>query len=357
MVTVRPFRPGDTSAFLSLVETVFDEPRDSRWFSWKFEANPYVDHVPIVVAEADDRVVGARPFLALRMRVAGDAHLALEPVDAMVHPDHRRRGVFTAMTEYAIDRYESSDASFFFNFPNAAAAAGNRELGWEKVGDRGTYYRFADPGRVADMRGLPGGVKAAAAAVKPASTGYVALREAFAPHATNVSVRRASEDPATVLAATYRERPPEKIHALRDETFYDWRLRNPDWRYETYVVEDDPSAAMVVGTSVDPPGEIVKITDVLPVGDERSANAFAALLRRVLADHDDATLVVAPPVSNVGDVLADFGFLCDRAYPLRAFATATRHYARPLADGWQVSGLDLRDESNWALSFVEHDTS
>ncbi|NHN43179.1 GNAT family N-acetyltransferase [Halorubellus sp. JP-L1] len=353
MTTVRGFRPGDVDAFLSLMETVFGQTRDREWFEWKYELNPYAEAPHIVVAERDGDLVGARPFLPLEMAVGDETHLALEPVDAMVHPDHRREGVFTAMTREGIDRYEAGEPSFFFNFPNEAVAAGSRELGWEKVEDRVTYYRFADLPEVAERNELGTGVQLAASAVEPASTGYYALREALAPVSDATPVRRDSGVHAAEFAALARRDVPDRIHAVRDETFYEWRFQNPDWEYEVYVAESREPAGLVVGTN----GDVVKITDVAPVGRPGPEEVFGTLLRAVLDDHDDAALLIAPPLATADYSAGTFGFHSDRSYPVKHFATPTRHFVRSLTGEWELNGHDLTDPADWALTFAEHDTS
>lgn len=70
----------------------------------------------------------------------------------MVHPDHRRRGLFTRMTERAIDRY-CGDAAYLFNFPNPNSLPSNRKLGWVVVQDVPTSYRIHDPGALMGSEG------------------------------------------------------------------------------------------------------------------------------------------------------------------------------------------------------------
>ncbi|ELZ01477.1 hypothetical protein C482_06874 [Natrialba chahannaoensis JCM 10990] len=155
--TVRPFRPSDRSAFLSLYERVFGQERDTEWFRWKFERNPYVDHVPIIVAERDGELVGARSFFAQPIRNGETVFPAFQPCDTMVHPDHQRQGLFDRMNELALERYvgQARDPAFCFNFPNEHSKQGNINYGWQDVGTVPMYYRPQDPGTV--LRAVTGG--------------------------------------------------------------------------------------------------------------------------------------------------------------------------------------------------------
>ena len=92
---IRRFRPDDVDAFLELHRDAFGADHGREWFAWKYEENPYVYHVPVFVAERAGDLVGARPFFALELSVNDGRHLALQPCDTMIHPDHRQRGLST----------------------------------------------------------------------------------------------------------------------------------------------------------------------------------------------------------------------------------------------------------------------
>ncbi|MFC6954560.1 GNAT family N-acetyltransferase [Halorubellus litoreus] len=364
MTEIRAFRRrDDLDAFLSLYEQVFGRARDAAWFDWKYASGPTMSAPTVVVAVSDGTdgaaagdLVGARPFLPMQLAVGDRRVIAVQPVDAMVHPDARRQGVFTAMTEWALAAFETSEPALCFNFPNEAAAAGNRRLGWRKVQERASFYRFVDPARVAESADLRPLAKAAASAVAPAVSGYNAMRRAMAPDADAVTVRREPSVPVAELAARYRARPPDAIHVVRDAAFWEHCTANPDWRYEAYLADDDESA-LLLGRSTRPDRAVARVTDVLPPGAERSRAALAAMLHRALQDHDDAALVVAPPLAGATDLLADFGFLCDRDPPLSYVTTPTNHFVRTLTDEWSIDGVDIDDAENWTLTFVERDTT
>jgi len=382
---VRQFERSDRDGFASLYETVFGDARTDEWFDWKFRENPFAEGVPITVAvDPDDGVVGARPMFALPMAVGRSEFLALQPCDAMVHPDHRRQGLFTRMTERAIERYDESEAALFFNFPNEQSAAGNRKLGWRDVGALTTYYRVQSPNAWIDPA-IDGGTVAtavadvAATATDVAATGYLRARDALAPSVEGVDVERRPEPPAELLASLYRSAVPNGFHAVRNEPYVRWRYRNPRWSYRTYVARDDadrPLAAAVVGRKSDGDGAVVRLTDVVPTPPDDGV--LTALLRAVLSDSGDADAVAAPPCLP-GDLLSRFGFYPDTEPPLSLAGSATIHVARPAtvdvrksnalssqpesgpdsgdADDWTLFGRSVTDPDNWALTFGEQDTS
>ena len=356
---IREFRPDDRDGFLDLYETVFDADRDTAWFEWKYGAdNPHFDGTPIYVADHDGEVVGARPFFALRMAAGETAHLALQPSDTMVHPDHRRQGLFTRMTTTAVEQYAGSEARFCFNFPNPNSRPGYMKLDWEIAAEPSTHYRLHDPAALAD--GLP---SLAADALEAAASAYYRFRTPEAPTEARLSVRQPRDDPVETLADLYRRSTAgsdDPIHAVRDETFYEWRLAAPTRTYETYVAERDGEAvaALVVGRESRAGAPTVRVLDALAVGDAGARRAaYTALLSAMLADHRD-TALVAVRGGLPEPVLRRFGFHSDASPPLSAVASTSMMVTRPIGDaGWTVGGRDLREPDSWRLTFAELDSA
>jgi GNAT superfamily N-acetyltransferase len=357
---IRWYRPADRAQFIDLYADVLDTWEHSpEWFDWKYVSNPYVDHVPIVVATTDGDLVGARSFFALPMAVGGEPHRALQPCDTMVHPDHRRRGLFTRMTERAIDRYEDREPAFFFNFPNEKTLEGNRKLGWRRVGTAPVAYRVEDvTPLLATQTKAPGHGAAGSVA-----TGLVAahnrLRDRRAVTSSSVAVNHEETVPVETLSEIYAERPPATIHARRDPAFYRWRLSNPNWNYRAVVGDaGDQRAAVVVART--PPGklygpEVTRVTDVVPLTDhEGRERVLAALLAEVRDSYPSTDLFVAP--GTLPDaVLREQGFYREGEPPLSYLRRGRPQLVRAL-DSWAPEGLRLTDPDNWTTTFLERDT-
>lgn len=226
--TVRRFHPEDRDGVMALDSVVWDRDRGTDWFQWKYERNPLVDRTPIFVAERDGEIVGARPFIPVRLRV-GDVVLdALQASDTMVHPDHRRRGIFSRMTERAIEAYADGDPALIFNYPNAAARSGYEKLGWRTLDGQVTYYRLQNPARLVSAR-------------FDDTVGSL-LRRVFRPlvrefrrdgcrldSPPDVEITARAKTPCSTLASLYAGRVPDRVHVLRDEAFLRWRFASPAW--------------------------------------------------------------------------------------------------------------------------------
>ncbi|MFD1563518.1 GNAT family N-acetyltransferase [Haloarchaeobius amylolyticus] len=365
--SVRAFDPADRATFLSMYETVFGRERSADWFRWKFRENPFVDHVPIIVASDDGDPVGFRSFFAQELR-AGDAVLpAFQPCDTMVHPDHRNRGLFDRLNERAIERYSDGSPSFFFNFPNEHSKRGNRKHGWREIGTIPAYYRLQNPANVlervaadrqhaaespsrAGERGVAGtvadGMQDVVVATHRLGDRLIVDSEAA------LEIERATPPPADTLAAVYRRSIPDTIHANRTAAFYRWRFDNPAQTYTSYVARRDgePVAALVVSSADDH----VRLVDTLPRTLDGDTAALESLLVAALDDFADRSYVEA-----FGETLPAplrFRFYPDTQAPLSTVLRPTSRtlFARNLADEIDVESSSA---ATWTFSRLELDTT
>lgn len=356
--TVRWFRD-DAEAFLDLNRRVLGGESTRAWFDWKYVDNPFVDHVPVVLAERDDEIVGARGFMGLRMAVDGEDYRAFQPCDVMVDADHRRNGLFTRMTELGIERYESSDAAFFFSFPNANSFPAYQHLGWATVDQVRVDYRIQDPAAVAaDMAEKTDNpwLRVAGVLATPVTAVYNGVRDWRTDPPGDVSVSHVEDVPAAELAEIAGSWPDEGIHARRDEAFYDWRFGNPHREYSTYLARNgDRRAAAVVSSPVSRSISMVKVADVLPLGADYGTAEKAALLARILEDNREADLFTAPSRQFPASTLRRFGFYSDQQFPLSSLSMSRTQVVRPL--GSDLNATDLASAANWTHSLAELDTT
>lgn len=356
---VRLMESGDRDGFLELYRSVLGDWGDAgeEWFDWKYADNPYTDHLSITVAVRGGEVVGAKSLVGYEVARGTDRHPALQPADTVVHPDHRRRGLFSRMTELVKGVYADRDVGLFFNYPNEATLAGGLKHGWTHVGRATTRYRVQDPASFAavDAGRLDGVVERAG---RLAVAGYDAVRRRLPGPDRDLVVRRHEAVPVGPLADLYRRRPPDRLHVVRDETYLDWRFGNPRWDYAAYTVErdGDPVVGAVVGRSVVDGGPQASFTEVVPpapTGGDRAARA--ALLEAVLADHPEADAVAAADDAFADRTLLRYGFLADTSPPLSWVASPSNLVAYALDDAFRGSDAPAATD-DWVLGLGDRDT-
>lgn len=344
---IRWYEPGDGAGFCDLLEATSGAERDVAWFERLYVDNPYLDHVPLVVAETADEIVGTRPFAPYRVRVGGSTELALLTRGTMVHPDHRRRGLFTTMTERALQRYVEGEPAFAFSHSNANSRPGYRNMGWRYIGTREKFYRVQDAGAFVSRLTRDSINRWLAPTAATVARGYLRFRDSRASSTTGVAVERHSEVPADLLASLYDRRHPEAIHPVRDEDFYRWRFSVPGRdSCRTYVATCDGElvAAMVVGGNQGKRTWLV-VEDVVPMaGGAEWRRGLTAVLEQLLTDHADAELIHLKGSIAPRDLLKSRGFVSGKTFPLSLFVDYSLQLGvRSLAGG----GDDAIDERSF----------
>jgi GNAT superfamily N-acetyltransferase len=135
-LVIRHAGPADEPALLRLITLCLGPgsvPRTADFWRWKHTDNPFGPS-PMLVAEAEGRIVGLRTFLRWRWRSAGRDVPAVRAVDTVTHPEWRGRGVFSRLTRRLLDEVAAQGTAFVFNTPNRTSGAGYRKLGWATVG-------------------------------------------------------------------------------------------------------------------------------------------------------------------------------------------------------------------------------
>lgn len=358
--SVRPYTPADLEDILSLYERVFGKSRSREWFEWRYDS-PYLDGPQAIVAEHAGTVVGAEPFIAFRFATGEGTEIAVQPADAMVHPDHRRRGVLTRMTEFALDHYTPREPAFVFNFPNRQAVDAYRKLGWRTVPGMSSAFRVQNPGRFVGVGDHPVLQRTVELVGRTAARGIYALLDRHE-RSDAVTVDRATTLPAATLADLYEQDVPDALHAQRDAAFFEWRLGNPEWSTATYVARqgDEPVAAMVAVTESNNDCTFTKVMEALPMGGSAVDGAMARLLAAVCRDHRGSD-VVKMAHGTVPDSLAGaFGFRRGDRPPLEWLTTPSTMVVRPLdpdGDDWTVGERRLTARDDWRITYSEQDTA
>jgi len=349
---VRPYSPEDLTGFLELYRRVFESPVDEQWFDWKYVQNPYLDHVPIVVAERDETLVGASPGFALRLRAGDVTCVALQPCDVMVHPEYRNQGIFSSLLDRFIETYERGVPELAFTFPNQQSLPAFLPE-WESITHPPLYYRLL-PEIATEI--VP---EYAGRSIAKLVDRVVGLRDQLSVETDDsLSVRRTADLPVDVLADLYESSVPNAIHSVRDEEFLEWRFSRPDRSYVAYVARrgGDACGALIRST---PRNGTVHLLEFLPLAG-RSESVSTELLSAALGDVENVQSIAVLGDELPRSVLRSFSFVSLSSPPFSYVIEPRALVVKPLRPGgsdWEVNGHDIRDPAEWRLSFVDHDTN
>lgn len=363
---VRAYEPADREPVLDLFgETAGDRSR--AWFDWRYVDNPFLDEVPVVVAERDGEVVAARSSLPVPLSVGGERVLAIVHDDPLVDQDHLRNDLVTRMVTRVRERYASGEPSVSIEFPDAQVGGTLEHPADDLADTTGVHARFPEysrvqaPGAVADAVTDGGAGRALGQLATPAVKGYLSVRDRLSAGNDDLQVERLDGAPATKLAALAAERRPDAAHAHRCERFYRWRFANPSVDYTTYLAHGEwgLAAALVLGRRTRGDTLTATVAEVVPLDDGAEwAQAVSRLLGTALDAAGDADVVTASGTVIPRSILESWGFRAGDAFPFSLVASPTALRARPLGardDDWVVNGTHISRPNNWALSGCERE--
>ena len=129
----------DREGILSLRKIVFGEMEedklDPKVWRWQFMEGPD-GKAFIYIAEDGGRVIGHFADVPRRFSANGRMVLGTLSLDLMVHPDYRRKGIFSELGRYAAQRVKKEKGLFMTAFPiRKETITGLLKIGWKIVGE------------------------------------------------------------------------------------------------------------------------------------------------------------------------------------------------------------------------------
>lgn len=134
---------------INLFKMSFGHSISPEFWDWKHTQNPCAsDNPEVIVATNNGEIVGARPLLFFGMWIKDKKVKAAQPCDTMVHPKHRRKGIFSRMNQFAIEYFKEDECAFFYNFPGTMSRPGYLKQGWKIVSIMEPLFRAINPQEV-----------------------------------------------------------------------------------------------------------------------------------------------------------------------------------------------------------------
>lgn len=244
-------RPYDAAAMPAIVEMARGAlgaapatPMTPEFWAWKHAANPVGPSFGIYAwDDATQRVAGLRMFLRWKFTQGDRAPVtAVRAVDTATHADYRRRGLFSQLTQQAIEQLGAEGVSLIFNTPNESSLPGYLKLGWRTVARLPLMVRPLRPARMAARRIWPR---------SPLDIG------AWEEHFTRGMLRWAEfteryGDAIDAMIRRWEEsRTLTGLRTVRDRTYFDWRYGgHPHVAYGVCALADPAARRDLLGFAV-----------------------------------------------------------------------------------------------------------
>lgn len=328
-------------------------------WNWKYLQNPLASpNHEIIVAIDKGTIIGARPFMLCEIWIKDEKIKTAQPCDAMVHPGHRRQGIFDRMNQFAIEYFKQIGYALFYDFPNRMSLPGNLKQGWKIVSPVESLFRLVNPHRVASY----------ALKNKFLGSGLGFLYDIF----LNARTRKHSSSSLfeiTVLDQFTDElkevdtlRDKSGIDLVRSETYLRWRFdRHPKHRYKYILAKRDSklwgyavinkqsrSHGLVYGMIVD---YLVKDGDI---------ECFCEIMNRCIGELEELecdllfTWAFTQP-SFREKLIKGFGFKASSKFPYNRL-WENGHFVTRELDKQILEEVDIYNKGNWRVTCAYADT-
>ena len=253
--TIREYRDGDEAAIVALHQRVLGKPmgrsESAEHWRWEYEKNP-VGPRTIALAWDGDALVGHYAVSPRRFWCDDRELLAALTLDAMTHPDHGRRGVFTASAEACYEAMTKRGFAFAYGFlPTSSVGAFERRLSWSLVMKAPVHIKPIDLGKfVAEkvQRRVLAPWLSLGSRVLSRAPGLVASARMRLDSRVRVEVTACSAIEEWADALWLRCRGQHRAWAIRDRAYLAWRY---DARPQSdYVFLRAEAGGTIVGLAV-----------------------------------------------------------------------------------------------------------
>jgi GNAT superfamily N-acetyltransferase len=378
-----PYRPEFTDQIVELQSHMWspDLEKNAAFLKWKYDDNPYADKPIIYLALHAGQVVGMEGAFSTCWQIGQPSQMArcLLTADAVVHPDHRRRGLFEKITSAILEELSNSYYDYIFALTaNPASSANFVKLGWRRASSMQMALWPTNQRQGSGARRLARQLPF----VRPL---YRRLRhyrdQRSLLSASNRlpfdaldknSVRRRPDRFSQVYVET-APRPEAmaklverignngRMRQVRDQQFFTWRFQNPLSLYRFMLWEGDELEGYLILQTPAVMGDDnwINIVD----WEASSKEAQTDLLRAALhwGDFDTMTIWSASLPDEVKVLLSECNFhFLEEAYSLENALYCPSILVRPvrpemLQRDWVFADRQLLDMSNWDVRAIYSD--
>jgi GNAT superfamily N-acetyltransferase len=325
-----------------------------NYFKWKFQDNP-INRSPFgVVALFQGRVVGFKGFFVTRWAIeTSDNVLMLSPADICVHPEHRKKGLFKSMNDFAIEEYENSEYRAFIALSvNTSSSARYGKMGWIKIASRVNLRQYKLSGLINWIYSNRTGKSLHKQRVKYGKFNNI-----------EVSNEPRPEEMHNILIS--QKNPINKITLFEDLDFLKWRflnIRRKYFFYYRFTNEKLDGYLIIENADNSTSGHIMDFA-------EKNEGTIIKLLEYVVKEnHFDILSIWNINLNNkLSKILEDLHFSTNNLIgkiekKFHSEFPALPIMVRPIKkivkeDDWFIQGIDIRDINNWQIRRICSDNT
>lgn len=300
-IKIRPSQESDTAAVQQLVSLCYgDAAEPPEWWRWRHFRLETSRSEIYLIAEGD-QIIGMQPMAFFRHTLCGKPINGAVLTGVMVHPDHRRKGIFRNLIKACVEAAWRDGIEFVTTMPNDLSYPGFMKLGWLDPGARTLLVRPLDLVAVAQNKVRPSWL-GSVTAVLPQIVVQVTSPGSFSSNLAVLSVDRfdavAADDLAKRLAAASKG-----LALWRDGLWLNWRyVANPLINYKRFEARLDGKSLCGVAVTTMETRKDVRVGYIVELVGETSETRRALISTAVQQLKKDGAQIVLTVFSEPASI-------------------------------------------------------
>jgi len=227
-ISIETYSPKYKEGLLDLLSYHLDdlnfEERKKR-FEWMYEDNPYTESPLCYLALDREKVVGHCGSIVQKFQLTGKEYYFCTPADAIVHPEYRRKGIFSSLLKFSRKELalNSNITLILILSANKTSTPIQLKYGDESVGKRRYMYYFSFTN------------------ILKFFLRKYNFQKPISFDKNDLKIKITNELRAQEISNLMNKcKEKNKITNTRDKAFYEWRFSNPLKEYLFgYCTKDD----------------------------------------------------------------------------------------------------------------------
>ncbi len=328
---VREATAKDIPAINRLFAEVFGHARDDAATNWCLFENPAGPAIALI-AELDGRVIAHRTLWPIPVRLHGESVRAAQSIDLMVHTAFRGTGLFRTIALESFRAARRHGIELLYGFPNQHALQAGRGLGWNHIGDVGSFSR---PLRSDAFARLPG-------PLRPLATLALSVWPRGSIRRFDIRSERPTAQEIQALLSHRTASSATVCETDRSIDWYDWRFApQTNGTYEWISARSAGSAVAFALWGRSPCGNRARLAEIVGSSDAAISAVISAIVARA-GEAGCASLDAITNRANVLHALSGNGFRYSGMTAFRVRSLTDRRLP-PFEDfhDWRLLGSDF----------------
>jgi GNAT superfamily N-acetyltransferase len=206
----------------------------AEYIHWQHTANPAgLAQVGLAKEIESGKIIGLKWLMPMRIQVGDEVRLGAHSLYTLVHPDHRRQGVFTNLVAFCNENGRRQGYQFWYGFPNPNSyPIFVHRLGWADIGRARLFIRPLNISRLITRRLGQKLFQRALAAAGRVGASFFSRPRPLAPGSAQITVEEVNTDDPALDDFWRRVRGKHLVMIVRDTAFLHWRYTQiPERKY------------------------------------------------------------------------------------------------------------------------------